>query len=418
MRDKNHCRTAGAFSRAAKEVGAAAVDAARRLPGICGLALGLGLGLAGGCKEKPEIPPARAVPVTVAPVLVRDQPIYSEYIGQTRGSMEIEIRARVEGYLESIHFQEGLFVKEGDLLYTIDPKPYEAAVAEAKGQLARAEAALANARQDMIRFEPLIERNAISRQQYDEAVANVKASQAAMESAKAAVDAARLQLGYTRITAPANGRIGKSEVQPGNLVGRQQATLLTTISTIDPIHVRFSVSEREYLEWARENPDEAQGRQATTNRFELVLADGSLYPHKGSAVFADRNVDPATGTLLIEVAFPNPMNLLRPGQYARVLFLRSIMTGAILVPQRSVQELQATYSVFVVTPENKAESRPVVPGARVGSLWVITSGLNRDETVVVEGMQKLQAGVSVQPNLVAIDPEEAVKDAATTPPSQ
>jgi membrane fusion protein, multidrug efflux system len=343
--------------------------------------------------------------VTATEVLVRDQVVYSEYVGLTRGSAEVEIRARVEGILESVHFTEGLFVKKEDLLYTIDPKPYEAALAQAKAELARLEAALAKARQDVIRFEPLIKRNAISRQQYDEAIAAERAAAAAVEAAKAAAQVAELQLSYTRIAAPVDGRIGKSEVQPGNLVGRGQNTLLTTISTIDPIAVRFSVSEREYLEWARQNPNELEGRQATSNKFELVLADSTPYPYKGSAVFADRTVDPTTATLLIEVAFPNPDHLIRPGQYARVLFPKTMITNAVLVPQRAVQELQGTYHVVAISPDNKAEFRPVKPGARVRSLWVIESGLKPGDRIVVAGHQKLQPGVPVQPTWTKIEDE-------------
>jgi membrane fusion protein (multidrug efflux system) len=356
-----------------------------------------------GCRRQAPVVAPQPVPVTAAEVVVRDQPIYSEYIGQTRGSQEVEIRARVEGFLESLHFTEGLFVKKGDLLYVIDSKPYEAAVAQAKGELARAEASWANARREVARNEPLIARNAISRQVYDEALATERAAAAVVESAKAAVETAQYQLSYTRIYAPADGRIGKSEVQPGNLVGRGQNTLLTTISVVDPIHIRFSVSEREYLEWKRAHPDEEEGRAQTKNRFELVLADGTHYPHKGTAVFADRTVDPATATLLIEASFPNPEYLIRPGQFARVLFPRIVVTNAILVPQRAVRELQATYSLFVVTPDQKAELRPVKPGARVGPLWIIESGLKPGEKVVIDGVQKVQPGVPLQPTWERIE---------------
>ena len=358
--------------------------------------------LAAGCKKKtpPSAPPP--LPVTAAEVLVRNQPIVSEYIGQTRGSAEVEIRARVEGFLESVHFSEGLFVQKGDLLYVIDAKPYQALMAQAQGELARAQAAAANARGDVARYEPLIQRNAISRQQYDEAVATRQATAAAVKSAEAAVESAQLQLGYTRIVAPANGRIGKSEVQPGNLVGRGQNTLLTTVSVVNPIDVRFSVSEREYLEWRRQHPNEEEGRRSTTNQFELILADGIRYPHKGNVVFADRSVDPATATLLIEAAFPNPDFLIRPGQFVRVLFPRLVITNAVLIPQRAVRELQATFSVMVLTAENKTEMRPVKTGARVGSLWVIDSGLKRGERVVIAGVQKVQPGMVVNPTLTNI----------------
>ena len=340
--------------------------------------------------------------VIAAEVLVTNQPVYSEYIGMTRGSREVEVRARVEGFLESVNFVEGRFVKPGDLLYVIDPLPYKAALEEANGQLARAEAALVNARQDLERFEPLIKRNAISRQQYDEAVAAVKANEAAVDSAKGKVEAAKLQLSYTRVTAPIEGRIGKSEVQAGNLVGRGQNTLLTSISKIDPINARFSVSEQEHLDWIKRHPDEISAHAALSNKFEMVLADGSHYPYKGSLVFVDRTIDPATGTLLIEVGFPNPERLLRPGLYARVLLPKTVVTNAVLIPQRAVRELQATYSAIVVKPDKTAELRPIKPGARVGSLWVIDSGLKPGEVVVIEGQQKAQPGMPLNVTMTNI----------------
>ncbi len=370
-----------------------------------------------GCKREAaeSATPTPAVAVTVAEVLVRDQPIYTEYVGQTRGSQEVQVRARVEGLLESIHFQEGGMIEQGQLLYVIDPKPYRAAVAEAAGQLARAEAAWANARQDLIRFEPLIQRNAISRQQYDEAVTMEKASAAAVESARAALEAAELQLGYTRVHAPVSGLIGKSEVQPGNVVGRGELTLLTSISTIDPIHVRFSVSERVYLEYARQRR-ERESRQGPQERpFQLFLSDGSRYPHRGALVFADRNVDSATGTLLVEAAFPNPDHILRPGQFARVRFTRAILTNAVLVPQRAVLELQATYTAFVVS-SNVARRRSIRVGPRVDGLSVIESGLSPGDLVVLEGAQRLQDGTPVNPTRTEIRPAAAVPEPEGAPP--
>ena len=362
--------------------------------------------------QKQTTPPP--VPVKAMQVIVRDQPVYSEYIGLTRGSQEVEIRARVEGVLEAAKFKEGSFVKKSDLLYIIDPKPYEAALNDAKGQLSRAEVAWVNARQDVERFEPLIQRNAISRQQYDQAVAAERANAAAVQSAKASVVAAQLQLGYTQIRSPVDGRIGKTEVQPGNLVGKNQSTLLTIISVIDPINARFSVSEQEHLDWVRNHPDEEHARAALSNKFELVLADGTHYEHKGSIVFVDRNIDPSTGTLLIEVAYPNPRKVLRPGLYARVLLPKTVVTNAVLVPQRAVRELQATYSVVVAKPDGTAEVRPVTPGARVGSLWIIQSGLKPGEIVVVEGLQKVQPNVKL--NVTMVTTNELENAPAAPPP--
>jgi len=360
---------------------------------------------AAACSEKAPPPPPPPPSVQIAEVLQKDVPIYVENIGQTRGSTEIEIRARVEGILESVDFREGSVVKAGDLLYTIDPKPFEAALAQSKGKLAEAQAQLARANQDVARYKPLIAQNAISRQEYETAVALAKAAQATADAAQAAVTSAELDLGYTKIVSPIDGLAGKTEVNPGNLVGRGQNTLLTTISNIDPIRVRFSLSERDYLRFARAKIDGNGGGGLPP--LELVLADGSLHPFKGNVVFADRLVDPTTGTLLVEAEFPNPDQLIRPGQYARVRFATEVRKGAILVPQRAVSELQATYSVAVVGPDNVANMRTVKPGARIGSWWVIDDGLKPGDRVVVEGLQKVRPGMTVNPTVVQIEDDTA-----------
>lgn len=350
-----------------------------------------------GCHKEAKVASLPAVSVLASPVLVRDTPMMLENIGQTRGSCEIQVRARVEGVLESMHFGEGLPVKEGQLLYTIDPKPYEAALNQARANQAKAEAASLKSRQDVNRYKPLLEKHAISRQQFDDAVASEQANAASVDAARAAVDSAQIQLGYTRIIAPSSGLAGKSEVSIGNLVGRGQPTLLTTISQLDPIHVRFSVSEKEILAWKRGHAADKKTENVESDPFELLLADGTLHKARGKAVFADREIDPATGTLMIEVAFPNPDGVVQPGQYARVRFPISFEKGAILVPQRAVQEMQATYSVVVVTPDHKAEFRPVQVGPRVGSWWVIEQGLSAGDTIVIEGLQKLRPGTLVAP---------------------
>ena len=356
------------------------------------------------CKE--EAPPPPPPPdVKVAEVLTRDVPIYVEAIGQTRGNTEIEIRARVEGFLETVNFEEGTFVSRGKLLYTIDPRPFEATVAQAKANLAQAEAELARAHQDVVRFEPLVAKNAISRQEYETAVAIERAQESAVEAAKARVDTAEIDLSYTKVLAPDNGLVGKTEVYPGTLVGRGQSTLLTRISKVDPIHVRFTIAEQDYLYYARR-------REASTSAgsvdipFQLVLADGTVHDQPGKLVFVDRNVDPQTGTILLEASFPNPGRIVRPGQYARVRAAVDLKKGAILVSQRSVQELQGIYNVAVVKPDDTVDIRMVTPGERVGTLWVIDSGLNTGERVVVEGLQKVRPGVKVTPETVSVEPVE------------
>ncbi len=350
--------------------------------------------LAAGCREKVAVPVAAPMAVVAADVIVRDQPIYYEAMGRTLGSQDVEIRARVEGILESVQFREGAMVEKGALLYTIDPSTVEANLAQARGALAQAEAADDKARRDVRRLTPLWEKNAISRQMLDDALAARHSASGAVVTARGAVDNMQIMLGYTEIHAPISGLIGKTEVKAGNLVGRGQNTLLTTLSVLDPIAVRFSISEKEFLAVQHVIPDHPEA-MANLAIFELVLADGSTLPAKGTVVFVDRSVDPATGTMLVEVAFPNPGLLVRPGQFGRVRLPVRTVTGAILIPQRAVQELQGTYSVFVVGADGRAEFRPVKVGARVDNLYVIESGLQAGEKVVVEGAQKLQNGMAL-----------------------
>jgi membrane fusion protein (multidrug efflux system) len=363
-----------------------------------------------GCKSK--TPPAPAPPdVKAATVLQRDVPIYVEAIGQTRGSTEIEVRARIEGFIQTIDFKEGNPVRKGQLLYTIDPSPFEAALAQAKGQLAEAEAQLARAKQDVVRYEPLVAKNAISRQEYETAVAVERAAEASVEAAKAQAERASIDLGYTRVLAPEDGLVGKTEVYPGTLVGRGQSTLLTHISQIGTIHVRFTIPERDYLYYARRRQEQGKAGEAPGLPFELVLADGSLHPEKGQLVFVDRNVDPQTGTILMEAAFRNPGGIVRPGQYARVRAAVDLKPGAILVPQRAVSELQGIYNVAVVSGDDSVEIRMVKPAQRIGTLWVVDSGLKAGERVVVEGLQKVRPGVKVKPEMVKIE-----EGSGTAPP--
>jgi membrane fusion protein (multidrug efflux system) len=379
------------------------------IPALCGL---LATATAScGKKEAPAPPP---LDVKVASVLQKDVPIYVEAIGQTRGSTEIEVRARVEGFIQTIDFKEGNPVRKGQLLYTIDPGQYEAALAQAKGALAETEAQLARARQDVVRYEPLVAKNAISRQEYETAVVVQRAAEAAVDAAKARAQRAEIDLGYTKVVAPENGMAGKTEVYPGTLVGRGQSTLLTHISQIGTIHVRFTIPERDYLYYARRRQEAGKADQAPQLPFELVLADGSVHPEKGRLVFVDRNVDPTTGTILMEAAFPNPGSIIRPGQYARVRAAVDLKKGAILVPQRAVSELQGIYNVAVVGGDDTVEIRMVTQGQRIGNLWVIDAGLKAGERVVVEGLQKVRSGVKVKPEVVTIEDSGAAPPGAAT----
>lgn len=372
------------------------------IPALCGL-----LAIATASCGKKEAPAPQPPDVKVASVLQKDVPIYVEAIGQTRGSTEIEVRARVEGFIQTIDFKEGNPVRKGQLLYTIDPSQYQAALAQAKGTLAEAEAQLARARQDVVRYEPLVAKNAISRQEYETAVVVQRAAEASVEAAKAAAERAQIDLGYTNVVAPENGLAGKTEVYPGTLVGRGQSTLLTHISQIATIHVRFTIPERDYLYFARRRQEAGKADQAPQLPFELVLADGSVHPEKGRLVFVDRNVDPTTGTILMEAAFPNPGGIVRPGQYARVRAAVDLKKGAILVPQRAVSELQGIYNVAVVGGDDSIEIRMVTPAQRIGNLWVMDAGLKAGERVVVEGLQKVRPGVKVKAEAVTIEESTA-----------
>ena len=354
-----------------------------------------GCGKSGG--DQPAAAPA--IPVKVAAVARRDVPEMLEAVGQTRGSIEVEVRARVEGFLDSVLFEEGRPVRKGEMLYEIDPKPFVAAVNRAKGVLASAQADLAKARQDVARYKPLVEKNAVSREEYETSQAMEQAAVAKVDAARAALESSQLELGYTKVASPIDGLAGKTEVKAGALVGRGQSTLLTTISTNDPIHCRFAVSERDYLALARRLKEGAD----RPVKFEMVLSDGSVHPHPGTFVFIERLIDPTTGTILVEVTFPNPERIVRPGQFARVRFPIAVRKDAFLVPQRAVSELQATYSIGVVTHENKVEIRPARMGPRIGGLWIVDSGLAAGDRVIVEGLMKVRNGSVVVPTLVELD---------------
>jgi membrane fusion protein (multidrug efflux system) len=327
-------------------------------------------------------------------VVQKDVPVYLELVGQAEGFQDVDIRARVEGFLETMNFQEGTFVKQGDLLYTIDRKPLEAIVAEGKASQATAEARLAKANNDVTRYTPLVAKQAVSKQELDDALAEQDASKSQVEAAKAAVEKASLDLGYTRVTSPISGLVGTTQVKPGNLVGRGESTLLTTISQIDPILFRVGVTEADYLRVMRQ-VQTAGKTGGSREGIELRLADGSQYPQTGKINTIERAVDPSTGTLGMELVFPNPQQILRPGQYGRVRILLDTRRGALLVPQRAVQELQSIYTVAVIDSGNKVAFRTVKVGQKVDSLWVVEDGLKPGEQIVVEGLQRIQDGMTV-----------------------
>jgi membrane fusion protein (multidrug efflux system) len=364
--------------------------------------------------EKPAPPAAPPTEVVVTDVVQKDVPVYLELVGQTKGFQDVDIRARVEGFLETVNFNEGSVVRKGALLYEIDRKPLEAALAAAKADLAASQARLEKARNDVIRYTPLVAKQAVSKQELDNALAAQDAGTAEVESGKAAVEKATLDLSYTRVTSPIDGLTGQTQVKPGNLVGRGESTLLTTVSQLDPILFRVAATEADYLRIAKRQT--AEGGNAPRNTdIQLTLADGSLYAHTGKVNFVERAVDATTGTLGVELAFPNPDRLLRPGQYGRARLLLDTNTGALLVPQRAVQELQSIYTVAVVDAGNKVAFRTVKVGQRVGSLWVIAEGLKPGERVVTEGLQRIQDGMTV---VVKAAPPEAPEPGAAQPSSE
>lgn len=392
-------------------------------------------------KDKPP-PPPPPLAVEVAQVEQRDVPIYSEWIGTLDGMVNADIRAQVSGYLLRQDYKEGSFVRKGQLLFEIDPRPLQAVLEQAKGDLARAQAQTAQAESqlsqaqaqksqaeanqgktqlDVDRYAPLAKEKAITEQEMDNAIqanlaakAQVKAANAGVETAKAAIVAAQanvaaaegavktneLNLGFTKIYSPIDGIAGIAQAQVGNLIqpNNPNNSSLTTVSTVDPIKVYFTLSEQEYLNYAKRNP--IQSKLGATDRspeLELVLADGTTHSQKGRFFVADRQVDQKTGSIRLAALFPNPGNTLRPGQYGRVRAITNIHRAALLVPQRAVTELQGSYRVAVVGADNKISIRPVKVGERTGSQWVIEEGLQSGEKVVAEGTQKVKPDAVVNP---------------------
>lgn len=356
---------------------------------------------------KPDSP----LNVEVVQVEQKDVPIFGEWIGTLDGFTNADVRAQVTGYLLKQGYQEGAFVRKGQLLFEIDPRPFQAALDQAQGQLAQAKAQLANdvavqgrTQLDVEKYEPLAKEQAASQQDLDNAVQNnlaakatVQTAEAQIKSAEAAVETARINLEFTRLVAPIDGIAGQAQLQVGALVNLGSGPV-TSVSTVDPIKVFFTVGEPQYLAWRQRFPTEAARQTAIENlRLELILADGSTYEHPGKFFFADRQVNESTGAIRIAGVFPNPGNILRPGGYGKVRAVVRIQEGALLVPQRAVSELQGSYQVAIVGDDNKVNIRPVKVGDRIGNQWVIAEGLKPGERVVAEGVQKVRPGLQVNP---------------------
>jgi len=347
--------------------------------------------------------PQQATPsYPVVEVKTENIPIVKEFVGQTYGLFDIAIRARVDGYLENLHFKEGGRVKKGQLLYTIDPAPFDAKVAEAMSKVAEAKTRVVQAKSDYQRYKPLSETNAVSQSDYDAAVANLGAAEAALEASNASLDYAKIQQSYTRIYAPISGIIGRSEARESDYVGMApNPVVLNTISRIDTILVRFSLSELEYLEFIKyaKSKNAVANPQKRDADIELIFADGSVHPYPGKLDFVDRNIDPTTGTLMLQASFPNPESTVRPGQFAKLRGTVDIENDAILIPQKCVQEIQGQYNVFVVNNENKIEFREVTVAQTIEDMWVISSGLKAGEKIILEGLNSVRSGMTIQPDL-------------------
>jgi len=351
----------------------------------------------GGCRGKTEAPPPPPPDVRVVAAQAKDVALRSEWVGTADGSVNAQIRARVQGYLESQHYAEGTLVTPGTLLFTIDARPYRAALDSAKGDLGRAEAQLTKTQQDVTRYTPLAKEGAISQQELDNAVQANRAAKAAVDSARAGVEKVQLYLDWTQIKSPIAGIAGISVAQVGDLIGEN--TVLTTVSQVDPIKVSFPVSEQEYLRYADRLQLDGSPRDDGSG-LELLLADGNVYSERGKATIANRQVDVKTGTLLVVSLFPNQRNLIRPGQFAKVRASLETKQNAVVVPQRAVQEVQGTYQVAVVGDGDTVSIRKVKTGMKVDNEWVIDDGLKPGERVVVDGLQRVRDGLVVSPKPV------------------
>jgi len=353
------------------------------------------LALAGCGGAKASGPPAKPPEVDVMEVVQKDVPIVSEWTATLDGYVNAQIQPRVSGYLTKQSYKEGSYVHKGQVLFEIDERPFVAALNEAKGQLAQAQAAMGKAQQDVKRDKPLAEARAIAQSQFDNDIQAELGAKAAVETAKASVEQAELNVGFTKVTSLVDGIAGIAQTQIGNLVG--PTTVLTSVSQVNPIKAYFSISEQQYMMTQSVGKNGAQRDAWKGVRLKLVLSNGETFPHEGSFLLADRQVDANTGTIRVIGSFPNPNNLLRPGQYGRVLAEMGTQKSALLVPQRAVTELQGSYQLAVVGPDNKVSIRPVKVGPNIGKMLIIQDGLKPQEKIVVEGLQKVKDGTVVTP---------------------
>ena len=350
-------------------------------------------------KAKPAPPPPG---VTVATVQAKDVPLSQEWVGTMVGNVDVEIRPKVDGFLLTRVYAEGSFVRKGQTMFQLDPRQAQAAVEQAQGQLEQSRALLAQAQIDINRYTPLVAEKAVSQAELDRARSLERSATAQIKAAQAALDNAKLNNGWTTVASPISGIAGIAKVGIGDLMTPN--TVMTTVSAVDPIYIDFNVAEQDYLRLAREGTGRAAGRN-----LELTLGDGSVFSHPGHVVVVNREVDSRTGTIQVRAEFPNPGNLLRPGQYARIRAVTENRKDALLIPQRAVSELQGIYQVGVVDAENKVAIRSVKLGPQFGDMWVVESGLKPGEKVVVDGLQRLRDGMTVAPTPFVDTQANAVK---------
>ena len=349
-------------------------------------------------KAASQAPP---LTVRVTQSIVQDVPLTMEMVGTTTGTQDVPIRTRVEGYLETMEFEEGTFVKKGDMLYTVDAQPFQAKLVAAQSELAAAQTHRAKTQSDLARIRPLAEIKAVSEQDLDSAVAQEAAARANVRASEANVELAEIELGYTQIRAPIDGLIGLTKAKPGEFVGRDpNPVVLNTLSDIDPIRVRFSISEREYLTLARnyavrEEQGEHQDKAGRPADLILLLADGSEHPEKGRVIASAQSINTETGTYTLEAAFRNPKNVLLPGQFARVRATYMNLEDAVVIPRKAVIEMQGRFRVYVVNQQSQVEAVEIELGPKIGNNVVVGSGLRGGETIIVEGLQKVRPGMQV-----------------------
>ncbi|MCB0480382.1 MAG: efflux RND transporter periplasmic adaptor subunit [Flavobacteriales bacterium] len=358
---------------------------------------------------KSEAPKEAATPkVEVIDVITTDVPIYEDFVGQVYGMVDIPIRARVHGFLEGIHFTEGRSVTKGQLLYSIDPQPYLAEVAEQKSRLAESKTEMTRSKNELVRYEELIKTRAVSQSDYDATKAQAEAAVSAVEAAQANVTMSEINLGYCKIVSPSDGLIGKTLAKVGEFVGKEpNPVILNTVSDVSDVRVNFFLTESQYLLIAREFLGKSGAKtgepNSNRNNLELILSDGTKHEFKGKVDFINREVDASTGSMLVQSSFPNPTGLLRPGQYAKVRVLFESAIGALLVPERCLVELQGSYSIFTLGDSNKVVAKQITIGSKFGDLRIVESGLTKSDKIILSGSAGMRSGSVVEPTLVSFE---------------